>query len=399
MTWDDRTLTKEPPRRDGLHPAIRMAAVAALLAVPLALLRAPAGGPGGPLRLLGVGASQLDRALPEFAALRPPVESPGGYDGQFYAQLALDPALCRGAELRRALDTPEYRARRIGLPALAWLAGGGRPRAVVTVYALTNLLFAGLLVGLVARRTRLARPRDLLLATALLWTTGSLTSVDRSLSDFPASVLLLAAAWMAGRPAGAAGAIAAAALMRETSLLGLAVAWPASFRRRDLVRSAAAAAAVGVPLVLWLGWCRFRLGGAGASPTDAFGLPLLAWVERLAGAARDLVHDAPSAPWNQRGRLLFELLAPLSLAVQAVFFAVRRDARDPVWRLGAVWAGLLLFLGPQVWGEQYASTRVLLPLTFAFNVRLHTAAGTARAFAWFAAGNAGLVWMAISALA
>lgn len=377
---------------------MRVAALAALLAVPLALLRAPTGGPGGPLRLLGVGASHLDRALPEFAALRPPVESPGGYDGQFYAQIALDPSLRRGAELRRALDTPEYRARRIGLPALAWLAGAGRPRAVVLAYALSNLLFAGILAGLVAVRTRLANPRDLLLAAALLWTTGSMTSIDRSLSDLPAAVLLLAAAWMAGRPAGAAGAIAAAALMRETSLLGLAVVSPVSLRGRDLLRSAAAAVVVVVPLGLWLVWCRLRLGGEGASPTDAFGLPLTAWVERIAGAVGDLLRGASAAPWNQRGRLLFELLAPLSLAVQAVFFAVRRAPRDPVWRLGAVWSVLLFFLGPQVWGEQYASTRVLLPLTFAFNVRLHAAAGTRSDSLWFAAGNAGLVWMAISAL-
>ena len=66
--------------------------------------------------------------------------------------------------------------------------------------------------------------------------------------------------------------------------------------------------------------------------------------------------------------------------------------------LGAAWAVLFLFLGPQVWGEQYASTRVLLPLTFAFNVRLHSAAGARGDRAWFVAGNAGLAWMALSAL-
>lgn len=382
----------------GLHPAVRAAALAALLAVPLSLLRATPGIPGGPMRWLGAGEVHLARALPEFAALRPPPVSETGYDGQFYAQLAFDPALRRTGELKRALDSPEYRARRIGLPALAWVAGLGRPRAVVTAYSLANLFFAAVLAGVLAARTRLERPRDLLLAAALLWTTGTLTSIDRALSDLPASVLMLAAVWMAGRPAGVAGALAAAALMRETSVLGLAVAAPASFRPRDLLRSAGVAAVVVLPLALWLGWCRARLGGAGASPTDAFGLPLFAWAERVASAAVDFVRDAPSAAGNQRGRLLFELLAPLSLAAQAAFFAVRREPGDAAWRFGAVWAVLFLFLGPQVWGEQYASTRVLLPLTFAFNVRLHAAAGTRRDLAWFAAGNAGLAWMAISAV-
>jgi len=382
----------------GLHPALRAAALIALLAVPLLMLRATPGIPGGPMRWLGAGEVHLARALPEFAALRPPPVSATGYDGQFYAQLALDPALRRADELKRALDSPEYRARRIGLPALAWAAGLGRPRTVVTAYALSNLLFAAVLAGLLAARTRLERPRDLLLAAALLWTTGTLTSMDRALSDLPASVLMLAAVWMAGRPAGLAGTLAAAALMRETSVLGLAAAAPASFRPRDLLRSAGVAAAVLLPLGLWLAWCRMRLGGAGASPTDAFGLPLVAWAERIAGAAGDLVRDAPAAAWNQRGRLLFELLAPLSLAVQVVFFAVRREPGDAVWRFGAVWAVLFLFLGPQVWGEQYASTRVLLPLTFAFNVRLHAAAGARGELAWFMAGNAGLAWMAICAV-
>ncbi len=385
-------------RGRGLHSAVRVAVLAALLAVPLALLRSTPGIPGGPLRWLGAGEVHLPRALPEFAALRPPAVSETGYDGQFYAQLALDPALRRADELKRALDTPEYRARRIGLPALAWLAGGGRPRAVVTAYALANLCFAALLAGLIAARTRLERPRDLLLAAALLWTTGSLVSIDRSLPDLPAAVLLLAAAWLAGRPAGAAGALASAALLRETSLLGIVLFAPASLRRKDLLRTAAAAAAVVIPLGLWFVWCRIRLGGEGASPTDAFALPLAAWAERIAGAARDLMRDAPGAAWNQRGRLLFELLAPLSLAVQAMFFAVRRDPADAFWRLGAAWAVLMLFLGPQVWCEQYASTRVLLPMTFAFNRRLHAAAGSRRDLAWAAAGNAGLAWMAVAAL-
>ncbi len=384
--------------RHGLHPAVRIAALAALLAVPLALLRATPGIPGGPMRWLGAGDVHLARALPEFAALRPPPVSAAGYDGQFYAQLALDPALRRADELKRALDSPEYRARRIGLPALAWAAGLGRPRTVVTAYALSNLFFAAVLAGLLAARTRMERPRDLLLAAALLWTTGTLTSIDRALSDLPASVLMLAAVWMAARPAGAAGVLAAAALMRETSVLGLAACAPSSLRPRDLLRPAAAAAVVAIPLGLWLAWCRIRLGGAGASPTDAFGLPLAAWAERIAGAAGDLVRDAPAAAWNQRGRLVFELLAPLSLAVQAAFFAIRRESGDPAWRFGAAWAALFLVLGPQVWCEQYASTRVLLPLTFAFNVRLHAAAGTRRDLAWFAAGNAGLAWMALAAL-
>src|SRR6185503_6691441 len=58
-----------------------------------------------------------------------------GYDGQFYAQIAvagnpLDPAL------RAALDTPAYRSRRVLLPLVAHALGAGDPRRVLGVYAL-----------------------------------------------------------------------------------------------------------------------------------------------------------------------------------------------------------------------------------------------------------------------
>src|SRR6187399_4798 len=54
------------------------------------------------------------------------VPGSNGYDGQFYAQLALDPLLL-SPETSAALDAPAYRARRILTPALASVAGAGDP--------------------------------------------------------------------------------------------------------------------------------------------------------------------------------------------------------------------------------------------------------------------------------
>jgi hypothetical protein len=78
----------------------------------------------GCLALIRFGENFEARALPEVRALDPPALSPWGYDGQFYAQIALDPTL-QNPDLERALDSPHYRARRIGLPALAALFGLG----------------------------------------------------------------------------------------------------------------------------------------------------------------------------------------------------------------------------------------------------------------------------------
>ena len=63
------------------------------------------------------------------------------------------------------------------------------------------------------------------------------------------------------------------------------------------------------------------------------------------------------------------LAATFSLVVQAVFFVVHRRAAEPWWRVGAIYMGLMVCLGPSVWaGFPGAATRVLLPLTLAFNV-------------------------------
>jgi hypothetical protein len=57
------------------------------------------------------------------------------------------------------------------------------------------------------------------------------------------------------------------------------------------------------------------------------------------------------------------------LTVQWFFIALRWRAEDAWWRLGAAFAGMMVFLSTPVWeGFPGASTRVLLPMTLAFNV-------------------------------
>ena len=57
--------------------------------------------------------------------------------------------------------------------------------------------------------------------------------------------------------------------------------------------------------------------------------------------------------------------------MNALFLAWRVKWQSPWWRVGAAYAALLIVVGPSVWdGYPGAATRVLLPLTFAFNVLL-----------------------------
>src|SRR5581483_6603235 len=63
----------------------------------------------------------------------------GGYDGAFYRTLAHDPSLRRG--FGRYVDGPRLRFRRILIPALAWILGGGSDSAIDVTYVAAMLAF------------------------------------------------------------------------------------------------------------------------------------------------------------------------------------------------------------------------------------------------------------------
>jgi hypothetical protein len=77
--------------------------------------------------LIRIGNGWESRQLSALQALPvATVADSSGYDGQFYAQIALDPLL-RDPDLVQSLDAPAYRARRILAPAAAALLGLGNP--------------------------------------------------------------------------------------------------------------------------------------------------------------------------------------------------------------------------------------------------------------------------------
>lgn len=65
------------------------------------------------------------------------------------------------------------------------------------------------------------------------------------------------------------------------------------------------------------------------------------------------------------------MLSLVALATQVVTLVSRPNWRNPWWRVGVAYIGLLLILGEAVWeGHPGAAGRVLLPMTFAFNILL-----------------------------
>ncbi len=300
----------------------------------------------------------------------------GGYDGLYYAQIAHDPSL-RDRELPRAMDNFAYRARRILPPALAWTLGAGQPAWIIHTYSLLNIAAWLALAAILWRLLDVSGLRGWLAWAGVLFSAGALSSVRLALTDLTALTIIAGALLAAERSRGnlAVGALAFAGLARETSLLvatGLVEApW---FSRKNVLRLVLIAA----PLVLWLGYVRWRVGPADAGWAN-FTWPGAGLVEKWQAslAALATVADKPLA-WTT-------LLATLALTVQAAFFFVRPHFGERWWRSGAAHAVMLLFLGTAVWeGFPGAATRVLLPLNLAFNIIV---CRTRVSLAWLVLGN------------
>jgi hypothetical protein len=340
--------------------------------------------PGSSIYTVICFGSQFDSvALNEVKSI-PHIVFPGtGYDGQFYAQLAIDPSL-RNSQLTTALDIPVYRARRILLPALSYVLGLGIPWLILQAYATINLLFFGLLVGCLIYFYKPATLKDYLVITAIVWTTGALVSVTRALVDLPASVLTLLAVFMQGT--GSLPVFLAAILCKETSALSLlSVAWPKTWNWKQIGVALSRAGLVLLPFLGWLYYVQLHLGSGSVLGVKNFDFPFVALVQHLWLAGRSL-----SVSFNFYN--LSEILAPVSLIIQVVYFLKKFRFDSPLWRMGIVFAVLFIFLGSANWVQQSNYTRQFLPLSMAFNLLLNRS--DEKHFGWwFVLGNMGLTWI------
>ena len=383
---------------ENARSAKAFAAVVVLAAVPTMMLVDGFSTEAGFLRFLTVGRVFEARALPELREARPPLRSPRGYDGQFYAQIALDPTLQR-PELWQALDDAVYRSRRIGLPALAHVLGLGRPSIVLQAYALLNFAFWIALLTVLVRRVDLERPRDFLLAAALLWNTGTLVCLERALTDFPAAALGVAAVWRTSSRLAPAGLLSAACLMKETAILQIvAVGWPGR-RHRRVLRLLGTWALMSLPVAAWLlyvWWVWWDVSGLRVPGGGRITLPFVGLATKFVATGNDLWEAVRGG--DLRIRKSFELLAPASLAAQAIYLIRYPRLSSRAWRFGAGSAALLMLLGDVVWVDQHAYCRVLLPLTVAFNLLVHCHEEGSTYTRWFIAGNVGLSWAFLDVL-
>jgi hypothetical protein len=313
----------------------------------------------------------------------------GGYDGVFYAQLALEPLL-RNMSIDRAMDSAPYRARRILMPWVAYLAGLGRPFWVLQAYAFLNVVVWLVLAWLLARSIPPVNARGFVLWAGCMLSSGLLFSVRLALPDGPSVLLVVLAVGAAerGRPVVASLLIGAAGLMRETSVL--AATMLARVLRRD-VRSwllvAGCLFLCVLPIALWLDYLRsiyrsFTLAGG-----DQVMAPFAGFAWKVQSVAADLRRTGATRATVSS---LVSCVAFFAQGVWVVIELVRRDGRSP-W---AIVAGSFLLLAltttRPVWeGSPGAFTRAFLPLSIGANVLL-----ARRPHAWWgmiAAANLGVV--------
>ena len=305
-----------------------------------------------------------------------------GYDGMFYAQLAVDPLL-RDPSIDTALDSAPFRARRILFSWTAWVLGLGQPAWVLQAYAVQNVLCWLLFAWWLARRLSPASGRDLAVWSACLFAPGMLDSTRMALLDGP-SLLVVALGVEAverGRFWVGSAILGVAGLARETNLMTGVALVPPRLTRKGIVRLIGGGIILCLPSLIWFDYLRSIYRSRVTESIDQLSTPFVAWL----GAWSRSIEAAAASGW-----LSVEGLALLALAgvtVQALYLVGGMAWRAPWWRVGVAFVILMLVIRPEIWLGAYL--RVLLPLMLAFNLSLPRS----RWF-WpvFAAGNAGLAW-------
>jgi hypothetical protein len=317
--------------------------------------------------LIMFGSAFEPQAVPALKGVPHAVDSTYGYDGQFYAQLALDPLL-QDPATAAALDSPSYRARRIFLPWLANVIGLGLPWTVLQVYALLNVASW---LGLCWLLLRWFPPGSAAATAAWVGCVlghGLVASMRLAMPDGPSALLIALgiAALHANRQWLAAAVLGVAGLTRETNLLGAATLAPSEApNTRRLGTLAVQGAMVVAPLALWMAYLASLGLPVETTGEGNFAVPLSAYVQKWQTTLRDVrMDEAGPDAW-------FTVLALIALTTQACALARWRAWRNPWWRVGMSYAVLMFVLGPAVWdGQPGAVTRVVIPMTLAFNVLL-----------------------------
>ena len=316
--------------------------------------------------LVMFGGNVSERYIPALKAINYYQEPDStGYDAQYYAQIAMRPWLSNRA-LGAAVDSLPYRARRILFCWTAYGLAGGDPAWALHIYAVQNIVCWFLLAAVLLYWFPPTLWENFFRWFGVMFSFGLCFSVRGSLVDGPSLLLIAVGMILAerGRSWWAAGVLGLAGLGKETNIIAGATFAPANARdRRGWLRAIAQGLLLVAPLAVWMVILKLWLGNGGDAGARNFSLPLVGyfnkWVETWAVFKTD---DAGSIG-------LWSAMMLVALTAQCLFFVLRPRWSEAWWRAGIGYAVLLVVLGDAVWeGYPGAASRVLLPMTLAFNI-------------------------------
>jgi hypothetical protein len=309
--------------------------------------------------------------------LAPPdarVESPAGYDGQYFWLMALSPLLADSSVRGLSEDDQEYRAQRIAYPTIAALMALRQPALIPWTLLALNVIVLLLATTLAAAWARHCGHSPLW-GLAIGLTPGLVLATMRDLSDPLAVTALIGGliAWRLDRRWAAATMLGLAVLTRETMLLGVvavladgAAGYLRASGAQERRRSArGATAVVAVPLACFAVWQTYATARLGVVPLSRVGMNV-----DVAGTTGKGQFDIPFAGALRMGeRALSDPsfhvrwweLSYLGLVIVGAVAAARAVVRkvDAMSVAAALFAVAALL---QVSGDRFGYTRVSAPL-------------------------------------
>jgi len=287
----------------------------------------------------------------------------GGYDGQAYYYVAMDPAATKG------LYRNPYRYQRILYPLVARALALGHPRLLPLTLYLSNLLAlaAGMAVVIALLHRQGLSPWWSLFAGLC---PAAIMTIQYDLPSPLAIALLLGAvaAYGGGGVIVASGLLALAFLAREDAVMVLVplVAWDL-WTRRSLRRAAILAASV-APFLAWQAFVTSRLGAVPAAESLAVIQPVP--FAGLVGYLASLRDVAGATVWLKNVAVI--AVAVFVLGVGVIVLRRLRRAPHLYYVLAAAYALLAVFTVPSQWDNYNGLLRLfygLFPfLTLAYGV-------------------------------